>query len=376
MASPTAAAHPSITHGVLPADGVLLHVGLYKTGTTALQDALGEARPRLAAAGVRYPGAQRNHGQAARAVLGVGLGPARAPSRIRWRALTREVRSYPGRAVVSSEVFSDANRAQAREIVGGLGGHRVRTVITMRPWEQLLPSVWQEHVKGGMSVRYEDWLATALSSHARRERGRVFWRRYDLPAQVRMWRDAGGGPVTVLIVGEGGSDTLLREFERIAGVSPGILIPKRGPRTNRSLSACEVELIRELNARMLDPLADAAFHQLVRRGGIVRMIEGRTPRPGEPRLSTPAWAARRMRKYGRRMIAELRDMDVEVLGDLSRLVSTEALSDSGEAVPDWMPNDAVAELVEGVVAAAAPRLGERRLRHFANSAMTVLGRRT
>lgn len=376
MASPTDAAHPSITNGVPPTDAVLLHVGLYKTGTTALQDSLSEARPRLAAAGVLYPGAQRNHGRAARAVLGMGLGPARAPSRIHWRALTREVRSHPGRVVVSSEVFSDADPGPAREIVSGLGGHRVRTVITMRPWEQLLPSVWQEHVKGGMSVRYEDWLATALSSNARRERRRVLWRRYDLPAQVRMWRDAGGGPVTVLIVGEGGSDTLLRGFERIAGMPPGILIPKLGPRTNRSLSACEVELIRELNARVPDPLADPVFHQLVRRGGIERMIEGRTPRPGEPRLSTPAWAVRRMRRYGRRMIAEVRDLDVEVLGDVSRLVSTESPSESGEAVPDWMPNDAVAELVEGVLAAAAPRDGERRLRRFADSVMTVAGRRT
>ena len=48
----------------LPADVIGLHIGIHKTGTTALQAALADARPELTTHGVLYPGrrtAQHGH---------------------------------------------------------------------------------------------------------------------------------------------------------------------------------------------------------------------------------------------------------------------------------------------------------------------------
>ena len=57
----------------LPADAIALHIGIHKTGTTALQAALADARPELAAHGVLYPGRRTAQHGAAMAVLGEQL---------------------------------------------------------------------------------------------------------------------------------------------------------------------------------------------------------------------------------------------------------------------------------------------------------------
>jgi len=76
---------------------VLLHVGLHKTGTTALQVALADARTDLAAHGVRYPGtgtfhhrailagADRKYGWQQRCARGAPQALGRTRGRIRLR---------------------------------------------------------------------------------------------------------------------------------------------------------------------------------------------------------------------------------------------------------------------------------------------------
>ncbi len=47
---------PKVVEPWVPRGGLLLHIGPHKTGTTALQAAFAEARPRLETFGVSYPG--------------------------------------------------------------------------------------------------------------------------------------------------------------------------------------------------------------------------------------------------------------------------------------------------------------------------------
>jgi len=65
----------------IPENSVLLHVGLPKTGTTALQNAAANQRAALLEHGVRYPGDRHNHSNASFSVAGghEGGGAARAP---------------------------------------------------------------------------------------------------------------------------------------------------------------------------------------------------------------------------------------------------------------------------------------------------------
>ena len=100
------------TAAPLPDNAILLHVGFHKTGTTALQSAFAAARPKLEAAGVRYPGNRNSHHRAAMAATnrtwGWGAQGGRRPRMHYWDDVVAESREHPGRVCISSEAFSGA----------------------------------------------------------------------------------------------------------------------------------------------------------------------------------------------------------------------------------------------------------------------------
>lgn len=76
---------------LLPPRARLLHVGLMKTGTTALQQAASRRRRVLLRHGVRYPGHRYNHRQAALALLRRRGGRGRSERPDDWDELLAEV---------------------------------------------------------------------------------------------------------------------------------------------------------------------------------------------------------------------------------------------------------------------------------------------
>ena len=147
----------------IPGDGVLLHIGVHKTGTTAIQAALADARPDLLAHGVRYPGKLQAQHRAALALLGRPWGwNSRGGSvmdRRHFDALVRRSTKHDGRVVISSEFFCEAPEDKARETVEALGGsEKVTVVVTLRNLGKLLPSSWQQYLKYGLTTSYEKWL--------------------------------------------------------------------------------------------------------------------------------------------------------------------------------------------------------------------------
>lgn len=119
------------------ADGsVLLHVGVHKTGTTAIQAALADARPDLASHGVRYPGKLQAQHRAALALLGRPWGwnsrGGAVMDRRHFDALVRRTGKHDGRVVISSEFFCEAPEDKAIETIEALGGSdNVTVVVTL-----------------------------------------------------------------------------------------------------------------------------------------------------------------------------------------------------------------------------------------------------
>src|SRR3954469_20791773 len=79
---------------LLAEGSVLVHIGMHKTGTTAMQSLLAQQRHSLLAQGVLYPGARDDHHHYARSLTqqSVGSGGAdKPPSPLLWNELVAEL---------------------------------------------------------------------------------------------------------------------------------------------------------------------------------------------------------------------------------------------------------------------------------------------
>src|SRR4051794_23293209 len=108
----------------LPADAVLVHIGMHKTGTTAIQTLLAARRAELKAYGIAYPGPRGDHHSQARALTQLPVGPGgvdKAPPPEAWVELAAAVTEDRARVVLSSEFFSGAREDKPARLVHDLG---------------------------------------------------------------------------------------------------------------------------------------------------------------------------------------------------------------------------------------------------------------
>ncbi len=206
---------------------MLLHIGVHKTGTTAIQAALADARPDLLAHGVRYPGKLQAQHRAALALLGRPWGwNSRGGSvmdRRHFDALVRRSTKHDGRVVISSEFFCEAPEDKARETVEALGGsEKVTVVVTLRNLGKLLPSSWQQYLKYGLTTSYEKWLEDVFANPGSSKISPTFWRRHDHGAVLTRWAAAVGAQnVNVLVLEDVDRSAQFHTFAQLLGSSRG-----------------------------------------------------------------------------------------------------------------------------------------------------------
>ena len=190
--------------GPVAEDAILLHVGVHKTGTTALQAALADARPELLDLGVLYPGDRQAHHFAAQGVIGKQWG---------WRTkggyqrgiehfdqVAVEARAWGGRVMLSSEHFCEADDQVVGRIADGLGRDRLHVVVTLRNLGRLLPSSWQQYLKYGLRSTYDEWLVDVFDDTRTRKLSPTFWRRNEHGRIAQRWADAIGADRVTLVV--------------------------------------------------------------------------------------------------------------------------------------------------------------------------------
>ena len=173
MPEPTATGLP----GPLPEGAVLVHIGPPKTGTTSLQGALHRQRDVLRGHGVCYPGTTQRHRRQGDALL-ERLGPGgEVEPMSAWTDLVAEVAAVPDlRVCVSTESFARARPEHIERIVADLGRDRVHMVVAARRLDRLLPSAWQQRVKGvGEALPYGKWLSEVLDEERDNASARTFW---------------------------------------------------------------------------------------------------------------------------------------------------------------------------------------------------------
>jgi hypothetical protein len=341
----------------LEAGARLLHIGPHKTGTTAIQGAFDLARGRLAEHGVVYAGAARQPMRATLAVTGrpAMLGEAQ-PDMAYWDRLVQSIRAAGDqRVVISSEFFADGDDEAARRVVADLGGPRVHVVVTLRPLDRVMPSQWQQFVQNGFCTPYPEYLDRILRRPD--QPTPRFWLRHRHDKLVARWAAAAGAQnVTVIVVDGSDRLALLRTFDSLLGLPAGFLVPEDDV-VNRSLTLAETEVVRQLNEEFKRREWPGASYARFVRYGAVKQMKARRPLPGEPQITTPAWALEQVAEISAEMTRNIAALGVRVVGDLSALrcpppPAREPEAGAGDELADSViPVEAAAQAVLGAILA-------------------------
>jgi len=338
---------------------VLLHVGLHKTGTTALQVALADARGVLEDYHVRYPGKGLYHHKAILAGADRPYGwrdnGARITPKKHWKKMLKEAQ-YEGRTIISSEFLDDIKPEIGARVVDDLGGTgRVSVVITLRAIGAILPSAWQQGLKAGVTTPYGQWLKVMFEQE-QTSRAERFWYRHDQVEQVKRWADVVGPDRTYAVVlPEGDRTAIFTAFEGLLGLPQSFLAQREQIIQNRSMTTPEAEYVRRLNKELAGQMTWDEYTVMVRRALILNMVEKRRPGADEPRIQTPEWAADKAEEYGQRFAKGIAELGVQVVGDPADLAARPR-SGGGDR-PETLSIDAAVAGSAGLVLEA---LAERR----------------
>ncbi len=245
-----------------------LHIGAPKTGTTYLQQVLHRNRRQLKAAGVLYP---RNPGDAHHSALWDlrGAGEKRDYGRdIRgdWDRCVRLVSKWDGpTAVMSSELFVYADRAECKRALTAFGNIEVHVIYTARDLVRQAPAVWQERLKNQHTLGYDAFLDDVLGPR-KSAMSKGFWSAQDAPTALQKWSQ-GLPPEHVHVVTtppSGAAPSLLWErFASVIGVDP-TAFDIDVPVVNTSMSVTAAEVLRRYNIRHGKSMAHIDYRRHVK----------------------------------------------------------------------------------------------------------------
>lgn len=322
---------------ILPERARLLHIGVPKTGTTALQHTAARRRQDLNASGVLYPPTlteRFDHLFPVASLMGRKLAETDAvPGREHWEALMRHVARRPAdRIWITHEWISESDDEQAQRFREELG-ERLHVVISVRHYGTILTSTWQEFLKSTMLHEFESWLGYVLTdreaSDARtRWQARFVERRASQGEIVDRWaRIVGPENVTVVVVDPSHRERLTDAFEGMLGLESGFLRAAADD-ANRSMTVEEASMMLELNRAYADPDTP-----LTKRAGRMPMSIGldvlaRTPGADERKLTLPRWAAEIADKRSREQADQIARVGARVVGDLDALRVPSQLTDN------------------------------------------------
>lgn len=303
---------------------VLLHVGLPKTGTTFIQASLQQDKQDLREAGILYPAGKDD--RMFRAALDVrgnhkAWGRRRSEVEGAWDTLCAKARKHEGTTVISHELFAAASVHQVVAAMTMLKGLDVHVVVTARDFARQATAEWQEGIKHGRRLTFEQFRTRVLAGDSETDYARRFRASQDLPAVLSRWGAA--VPVDhVHIVtcpprGTGG-DVLWQRFLEVVGVDAGRFPSAGSDSQNTSLGTDEIDLLRQVNVALDKRLVQPEYGDVVKRFYAQRLLSGHGERP-----VVPADMYDDMRVIGERWVKEIDRVGYPVHGSLHDLLPTE-----------------------------------------------------
>jgi hypothetical protein len=346
---------------------VFLHVGSPKTGTTFLQQVLWSNHDLARTQGVLLPGkATVDHFRASLDLTGgiVSEGTVPGPAVGQWQRLVDEARTWDGDVLVTHELFAAARREHAESAVRAFGPEReVHVVVTARDLVRQVPAEWQERIKHRRTITFPQFMEDLRT---RTGEATWFWDVHDYAALLERWGSAlPPERVHVVTVPPTGADPGLL-WERFAGLLrlDASAFDTTLARSNRSLGAEQVELLRRVNAALGERLPRHGPYAVDVRDVFAQGLLA--SRPGTALRLHPEDHAT-VAGWSREVAHRLAGLGVAVVGDLADLVPAEAPVDAGgPSLRDAVGSDV---LLDEAVEALAGLLDEHRARRQEREAL-------
>jgi len=297
---------------------IYLHIGAMKTGTSYLQQLLGDNKAVLAEQGLLFPGPDgwSNQVRAVRDILNLRMdAEIRERAHGAWERLKDEMFAWDGRAsVVSMEFLGFANATKAQRILTSLSGADVHVILTVRDSSQVIPAQWQEGCQNRGTTSWETYTRSVLAGPDNdSEDWRNFRRAMAVPRMLDSW-----GPLlpedrlhVVLVPASREDPTLLwRRFASVIGVAPGSCTPPTGQR-NASLGYASADLVRRVNVHLGD-IGQFAYGKTVKAYLSKQVLAARTR---EPKVSTNRDLAEFALNWNRSMSDAIARSGAHVVGE-------------------------------------------------------------
>lgn len=304
---------------------LIIHPGFHKSGTTALQESFALNRALLRENGVLYPhiGTKAHHRIAwalTQRPWGWNNRGGERTSVKHWDRMVNRIKGAKEETVfLSSEFFSELDGEKIRKIRSDIKGREVEILFTLRPLAKLLPSSYQQYLKYGIKVKYDEWLHSVLDNPGESKISPTFWRRHSHGKNIAKWADIfGKANVTVLIVNEAEPTFLFDEINKFLKLPIGT-INAAPSGSNRSLTMEEIALLLELNQEFPKERVWDEYEVFIRAGYIRELTDHVPPAADKARLLTPNWAADKANELGREIKSEIEQLGVRVIGDIDSL---------------------------------------------------------
>lgn len=225
---------------------VYLHIGMPKTGTTYLQDAIWQHRDALEERGLYVPGIRRQHLLASLDFRGESS-LSKRPRLVEhpWRYLTKQIHGQQADALISHEFFCPASVEQVQQAVEAFPDSEVHVILTVRGVVDLFLSRWQEWIKNGAFRPIDSY----PRPHPHPSWG---WPTIDAGEVLRTWGSVIPHErihVVPMQSRSGDPADLWNRFLEVVGISAAGLVPEPAG-ANQSLGIVEVEVLRQVNRRL------------------------------------------------------------------------------------------------------------------------------
>lgn len=315
----------------------ILHAGFHKTGTTALQHSLFAKKNELRNLGIDYPKIY-NHAAAwglNGTTWGWGQRGGQKYTDESWKNFAAKVNSSKLTRLASSEFFSEATLESIQRIKKDIAAEEFQIIFTMRPLASIFISQYQQYLKYGLKLTYEEWLHEMLDAPGKSKFNPSFWKRNMQSQVLQNWASVFGEEnIKVIVADEKQPDQLYKSFAKAIG-APEDLLEKAPSGLNRSLTVEESELLRQVNLQFPQEREWSDYKVFIRDTAIANLTS--TPFPtGGQKPNTPKWAVDAISAISEDQIQNIESKNYVVFGDLNKLREVN-LTDGVNELPVQVP---------------------------------------